>query len=260
MKVVYYPYTITELKGMGVLEDGKSTGLVHFGVIEGDDSYYEQKNRWLVEKYESRDFRSINGIPFEDFKPDERWKPLPKGWTYNTPLFEEGLIPEWDTFKKRCEGLSIQNPSDILLLIKEGWLVRKEPELERVEAEIDHKKYRLVKKYPHWETTYTKDKSTYIWLPDGAFYDSYKDAMLACEMSIQDYYEAVRQERLIDREMAIQWVLEKVPAECRDNVETILLGLPLNRGFVLRYYENKVLWQSPDKQWLEVYDCSNKQR
>lgn len=256
MRVVYYPFSLVELKRMRTNSDGKHTPFVHIGIIESDESYDKEQNRWLIEKYESRDFRSINGIPFAEFKPDEKWKSLPKGWTYNTRLFEEGFTPEWDAYKKRCQGLSLKNPSDILSLIEEGWWVRKQPELEIVDEELDHQKYRLVKKFPHWTATYGKDKTTCLWLPEGSFYDSYDEAMFACEMRIQDYYEEMRQERLIDKELSIQWVLDRVPAECRDSVEVVLRGLPSERGFMLRYYENKVLWRTPDDEWLEVFDCN----
>ena len=256
MRVVYYPFSLVELKRMGPNDDGKHTPFVHIGIIESDESYDKEQKRWLIEKYESRDFRSINGIPFAEFKPDEKWKSLPKGWTYSTHLFEEGFTPEWDTYKNKCQGLSLKNPADVLSLIEDGWWVRKQPELEIVEEELDHQKYRLVKKYPHWTATYGEDKSTYTWLSKRSFYGSYDDAMFACEMHIQDYYEAQHQERLIDKELAISWVLGKVPVEYRDAIEVVLHGLPSDRDFSLRYYKNKVLWRTPEDEWLEVFDCN----
>lgn len=255
MRVVYYPFSLVELKGMSPNSKDKLIPFVHIGVIESENSYDKELNKWLVEKYESRDFRSINGVPFADFTPEEKWKPLPKGWTYDTRLFDEGLTPEWDAYKLRCQGISLKNPADVISLIEEGWWVRKQPELETIEDEIDHQKYRLVKKYPHWTNTYSKDKTTYTWLPEGSLYDSYDDAMFACEMLIQDYYEELRQERLIDKELSIQWVLSRVPPECHGSIEVILRGLPFEQGFMLRYYENKVLWRTPENEWLEVFDC-----
>lgn len=256
MKVVYYPFSIVELKRLCDNSESTLTPFVHIGIIESDESYDSKEDRWLIEKYESRDFRSINGVPFAEFTPDDKWKPLPKEWSWDTRLFQQGLTPEWEIYNAKCKGLSLKKPADILSLIEEGWWVRKQHGLEIVEEEFDHRKYRLVKKYPHWTATYGEDKSTYTWLSKRSFYGSYDDAMFACEMHIQDYYEAQRQERLIDKELAISWVLGRVPVGYRDAIEVVLHGLPSARDFSLRYYKNKVLWQTPENEWLEVFDCN----
>lgn len=257
MRVAYYPYTLTELKSLRTSHEDKLIPMVHFGIIMDSNPYNPENGCWCVEKYEARNFTSINGIPFDEFKSETEWRKLPKGWTYNTQLFDVGLTLSWELYKKDCEGLSFTNPEGILSLIDKGWWVPKKSGHEVVEAEIKDKQYRIIKKYPCWESTYGQDKSTYTWLKEGSFFFTYDEALQSCVMKIQDHYEALRQETLIDNEMSIQWVLGKVPDHYKDRVEVLLRSLPTSNRIRLRYYQNQVLWESSNGNWMLIYDCKD---
>lgn len=55
---------------------------VKYGMV--DEQYSDAV---IVDYLTPRDRRLINGIPINEFESEEKRKKLPKGWTYNTPLY-----------------------------------------------------------------------------------------------------------------------------------------------------------------------------
>lgn len=41
-----------------------------------------------IQLYDLRDTRMIEGVPVKNFKTPSKWKKLPKGWSWDTVLFE----------------------------------------------------------------------------------------------------------------------------------------------------------------------------
>lgn len=98
--------------------------------------------------YEAFDNRLINGIPVKDFKTPSKWQKLPKGWSYDTRLFEietREIPKEW----LKYHGLNINNKEDILKAIEIGFLVKvQENDHAIFYDEIDaHKGWRIVRQY-----------------------------------------------------------------------------------------------------------------
>lgn len=115
---------------------------VHWGRV--DEEYYDKV---CIDYLELKENRRVNGIPIDEFK-DERFHKLPKGWTYNTKLFDL----TWDEQPEELKNLHINNPDDVKLAYKKGWLVKSCKKFHgNVETEITKEGYRVVLKYPMWE-------------------------------------------------------------------------------------------------------------
>lgn len=122
-------------------KDGKRK--INFGIVE--EHYASSIALHLIER---RDTRRIDDIPVKEFKTPTRWQKLPKGWSWNTRLFEitEERFPE----ELRC---NIDDAEKILQLYKEGYLVNVEDnDHAHFRSEVD-KKYgwRIVREYPMLE-------------------------------------------------------------------------------------------------------------
>ena len=93
-----------------------------------------------------KEHRIVNGIPFNEFENETRYRKLPKGWTYNTELFVlTSEIP-----KELSRGiLKLDNPEYLIELYNKGILV-KDSEISRANIEVDITRdgYKLIKKYP----------------------------------------------------------------------------------------------------------------
>lgn len=77
----------------------------------------------VVNFLEPRERRRVNGIPIMEFEGEQRRKKLPKGWNYNTMLYEityDELSPEEKEF---C--LDIRNPSSIKEAYSKGYIVER---------------------------------------------------------------------------------------------------------------------------------------
>lgn len=120
---------------------------INFGTIE---EHYTSEI--CVQLYELADTRYINGVPINDFETPTKWKKLPKGWTYDTELFELTYGEHPDEIKT----LKINNIEDILAAIKTGILVKvQDIDHCTIDAEIDSKKgWRIIRKYSGHYPTY----------------------------------------------------------------------------------------------------------
>lgn len=103
----------------------------------------------IVDYIVPRERRIIDGIPIDEFKSEERYRKLPKGWTYNTKLFEltnEVLGEEEKEFLENCK---INNPKRIKEAYNKGYLVKKAKIFGgNIESEVTNKGFRIVKKWP----------------------------------------------------------------------------------------------------------------
>lgn len=79
-----------------------------------------------IDLLEPKETRYIDGVPIDEFKDNQKYRKLPKGWTYNTKLFslewrtdpkDEKLFNELcvkiddpDSIKKRMRQVYLLNP------------------------------------------------------------------------------------------------------------------------------------------------------
>lgn len=231
-EVVYFP------------EDGR----VAFGIAEG---FEDSSGRIYVDFVRNRDNRYINGVHIDDFQSETEWRPLPKGWTYNTQLFKL----EWrsNPDAERLKEIHVDVPEEIKHALEEGLLVlAKDVYPGRVEAEVDrHRGYRLVKKIPHWTQTYGQRNWTYRRVYKSEAFASYEEAKRCVE---EKKAEAERIAQMTDLEwsiLEIKKVLRRLPENDRSKVMQFVLSLPdledvevrVRSGMAeWRYFEAKSKW------------------
>lgn len=88
---------------------------VDFGIVE---EHYPSSICLI--KLEPADRRTINGVRYSDFTTPTRWAKLPKGWSYDTKLFEEGI----DETVPDGRSVDLKDPQAILDAYENGTLVR----------------------------------------------------------------------------------------------------------------------------------------
>lgn len=178
---------------------------VHWGRVEeqnGDIVFVD----YLVQ----RETRTINGIPFDEFPEMTHWKKLPKGWTYDTKLFEKGTEElsedESDYLNKR---FNIKNPSSIKEGFDLGYLVLKSKIFPgKVEPEITKKDgWRLVKK-----TFLMIGNIPSVSIQQHRLYNTYEEA----EKEVKEYEaEYIRQSNLSDYEWSVEQIDKELKRWCK---------------------------------------------
>lgn len=111
-----------------------------------------RRNRHKSDKINNRT-RTVNGVhvfQIDDFVSEEKYKKLPKDWTYDTQLFEittdKKVLDEFELF-----SYDIKNPNDIKEAYNKGLLVEKNKIFHgMIESEITKQGYRIIKKYYCW--------------------------------------------------------------------------------------------------------------
>lgn len=118
---------------------------VKFGMV------YEQfSDAVIIDYLVPRERRLVNGTPIEEFKSEERYRKLPKGWSWNTRLYEITYRDFTDEENDCLIDISV--PETIKEAYDKGFLVKDSTIFHGViESEISKDGYRIVKKYPMWE-------------------------------------------------------------------------------------------------------------
>lgn len=154
----------------------------------------------VVGKVELADRRRVDGAPVKEFLEHcpTKWKKLPKGWTYNTVLFNVDVEPAPEQ-----AAPDIRNPESILEAMKNGVLVpSKDNPHVTFRSEVDRRNgWRIV---PEWE-----NYVSFVTLEFHNAFETYADAQAACD-EINGEYE--RQANLSDYD----WSVEKID-EALDN-------------------------------------------
>ena len=128
--VVYW----CENKGTGKFE-------ISWGMV--DEEY---SNKVCIDFLEPMETRRINGIPIDDFK-DDRYHKLPKGWTYNTELYDL----TFDPYPEEMSKLMINKPDDVKIGYDKGYLIKSSKKFSgEISTEITKEGYRVYKSYPLW--------------------------------------------------------------------------------------------------------------
>lgn len=98
----------------------------------------------LVDRLHVRDTRYLEGIPYKDYPGVSNWRKLPKGWTYNTKLFELEYKGENIPFT-----LDIKKPEEIKKCLENGILIfLKDYDQSYPTSEVDLKSgWRIRKQY-----------------------------------------------------------------------------------------------------------------
>ena len=229
----------------------KNLGNGNYEVAWGrvDEEYYDKVS---IDYLELKENRRVNGIPIDEFK-DERYHKLPKGWTYNTKLYDL----TWDEQPEELKDLSIMNPDDVKFAYEKGWLVKSSTKFHgNVEAEITKEGYRIVLKYPMWE-----HHIDYTGVERHRLYRTYKEA---ADEVYKERAEFERQASLSDEEWSKEQIQHSIDRYCvlfgetkdSDIVKRIsdyLFGLNNIVDIETRVNSSGIQWKYwKKKKWMNV--------
>lgn len=220
---------------------------VSFGIVE---EHYPDVI--CLQLYELIDTRLINGIPIKDFITPTRWCKLPRGWSYDTKLFDitYGEYP--------CDprNYRFSNPDDILKGIKDGVLVKvQDNDHANINSEIDSKQgWRIRREYPAYEY-----HPTYATIQYSKVYNSYDDAIKV----IEDYKaELKRQSELseydwlveqIDKELNRWAYMCSISEEDKQKYRDWIMSLERVEDIEIRIFENNIQWKYwKNKKWMNI--------
>lgn len=209
-------------------EDIFSGDIVYWCRHNGNDDY---SVRWgmvdeifadvvIVDYLELKELRLVDGVPIEDFVSEERYRKLPKDWSYNTSLFKITLRD----YEPPIDNYSPKNPYDIKKAYELGLLVKSKTIFHgTIEAEITKEGYRIRKTYPMWQ-----HHIDYVSIIPYKLYSTYEEASKEVENNIAEFH---RQANLSDYD----WSVEKID-------ETL-------NGWQ-RYYDASDIERNKYKEWL----------
>lgn len=222
---------------------------IDYGIVDEEFS-----DAVCAERLHIRDHRFIDNIPYNDFPQFTHWKKLPKGWTYNTQLFEM----EWRSGKdwSALGNLKINKPEDIKTAFEQGVLIY----LKDYDQTVPHSE---IDKKLGWCIRKEHDNSIYVYphvtlQKDNAF-KTYAEAQ-----SVIDAQEAEwkRQSELTDEEWSIEqidrdlqrWskIYSKSPEEMQ-RVRDFLLGMDKIEDIETRVFCGDFQWKYwKNKKWRTV--------
>lgn len=209
-----------------------------------------------IQLWEPKDYRTIDGIPVKDFQTPTEWRKLPKGWTWNTVLFEVDWGTDRAPEEMKTTPFNIKDPAFILNAIEKGWLVKPSENDHAVfNSDID-KKYgwRIVRDYgssEKWYSEYVSEHFLYV-------YATYEEAQAELDAinaeyqriaELSDYDWSVEQ---IDHTLD-QWQIVGHTDEERERIRSRLLALDNVDEIVTRCYLGHVQWKyDRNRRWLNI--------
>lgn len=227
---------------------------VHWGMVD------EQFSDVVIIDYISpRERRKINGVPIDEFESETHYRKLPKGWGYETQLFNitvDDLSDVEKQFGITDMGVDINNPKLIKDAYDKGYYVKDSSIFHGyVEAEIDKNLgYRLVKKYPMW-THHISSVS----IKPYKLYRTYEEAK--CEVN-KNTAELYRQSSLSEYDWSVEKIDEvleyyKCLADISDNeikrYRDWLLELDRVEDIEIRVSHGNLQWKYwKNKCWLNI--------
>lgn len=193
--------------------------------------------------------RKVNGIPMDDFTSEDRYKKLPKGWTYNTQLFEMTCDEN-----PMCVG-TISSPECIKDAYNKGLLVKDSTKFHGViEAEITKEGYRIVKKYPMWQNhisnTSVKPDKVYFTYEEAKKEVDENIAEFNRQASLSEYDWSLEQiEKTVDRYIGIYGETDRV----KDAYMNWFKSMDKLEDIETRIFGGNVQWKYwKNKKWNNI--------
>lgn len=211
---------------------------VHYGMVDEQFS-----DAVVIDYIVPRERRRVDGVPINEFHSEQRYRKLPKGWTYNTKLFEL----TWDDFapEEKEFVLDISKPETLKEAYDKGYLVKDNTIFHGViEAEITKDGFRIVKKYPR--DLYHID---HVSIRPDKVYFTYEEAKKEVDENIAEFH---RQAALSDYEWSVEQIdktlkrLQIINAVSDKEVKAYrdwLLGMKDVENIETRLWGNKIQWK-----------------
>jgi len=217
---------------------------VKFGMVDEQFS-----DAVCIDYLSTKETRKVDGVPINEFQSETRYRKLPKGWTYNTVLYEV----TYDTHHK-SDG-TICNPDDIKLAYEEGFLVKDDTLFHGViEADITKEGYKIVKKYPQWTPHFSHSSIR----PDRVYltYEEAKKevdeniAEFQRQASLSEYDWSVEQiEHTLDRWINISGETDSV----KEQYLNWLIGIKNVEDIETRIFGGNIQWKYwKNKKWNNI--------
>lgn len=166
---------------------------VHYGMVDEQFS-----DAVCIDYIVPRERRLVDGVPINEFESEQRYRKLPKGWSYDTKLFEityEPLTADEIAFK-----IDITNPETLKSAYEKGYLVKDNSIFHGViEDEITKDGFRIVKKYPR-ETFHHID---HVSIRPDKVYFTYEEAKKEVDENIAEFH---RQASLSDYDWSVEQI------------------------------------------------------
>lgn len=186
--------------------------------------------------------RIINGVPFDRFQSEVKFKKVPKDWDYSKDLWEtthdEKRIK---LFNANTKNKKITNPEDLQWLFDNGFLVRKKDVEPKIEAELDHGTYRIVKKCPAWTIVYGSHNDRYA----NKIFATYEKAQEELKEIEENKYKESVFYSWLDFYETLDWLLDKYEHDYGgkdlDKVRQKILSRPHLNNTIFRYYKGEIL-------------------
>lgn len=225
--------------------------MVEFGVVDEEFS-----DAVIIDKLHMYDTRYLEGIPYKDYPQISDWRKLPKGWTWNTKLFE---LDYREMKNINLEGCNIRDTEAINDLLHRGILVKlKDYDQSYPITEIDEKLgWRIRKEYTSVFSTLYEYPTTS--LPRFEIFNSYNDAQQKVE-AIEK--ELQRQSMLSDEEWSIEQIDRKLDywaylnsktKEEKQAIRNFLLSQDNVDDIEVRPYGNTFQWKySKKRKWAAI--------
>lgn len=221
---------------------------VDYGIVDEEFS-----DAVCVDRLHIRDNRYINDIPYKEFPSVTKWQKLPKGWTYNTELFEmEWRNNDWAVLNT----LRIDNSEDIKTALEKGILVYlKDYDQTVPHSEVDKKLGWRIRK-EHDDSVY---KYPFITLQKNNAFKTYAEAKAVIDAQEAEWK---RQSELTDEEWSIEqidhdlqrWakIYSKSPEEMQ-RVRDFLLGMDKIEDIETRVFGGDFQWKYwKNKRWNSI--------
>lgn len=203
-----------------------------------------------VDYLSPKEVRLVNGIPIDEFKSEEKFKKLPKGWSYDMELFEITNTDELKDIK-----IDIRDPKCIKDLYDKGYLVKDSKLFHgNIDAEITNEGYRIRKVYPMW-----KHHISYISTSPHKLYDNYSDAQKEVDDNVAELH---RQSNLTELEWSIEeidrtlnrWVaLYDISDVVKQQYRDWIMDLDNLVDVEVRIYEGNIQWKYwKNKRWANI--------
>lgn len=221
---------------------------VDYGIVDEEFS-----DGVCADRLHIRDNRYINDIPYKEFPSVTKWQKLPKGWTYNTELFEmEWRNNDWAVLNT----LRIDNPEDIKKALELGILVY----LKDYDQTVPHSE---VSNKLGWRIRKEHDNSSYIYpyvtlQKDNAF-KTYEEAQAVIDAQEAEWK---RQSELTDEEWSIEQIdhdlqrWAKIYSKSSEEVQKIrdfLLGMDKVEDIETRAFGEDFQWKYwKNKKWRTI--------
>lgn len=218
---------------------------VQFGMVDEQFS-----DAVCIDYLNFRERRRVDGVPMQEFQSEQRYRKLPKGWSYDTELFKityDDLTDEEKKFK-----FDITKPEIIKEAYDKGYLVKDSTLFHgHIESEITKDGFRIVKKYPSWEhhidhTSVRPDKVYFTYEEAKKEMDSHV-AEFHRQAELSDYDWSVEQ---IDKTLNIWKGISSSSEEEKNQYREWLLGMKNVKDIEVRIFGGNLQWKYwKNKKW-----------